>query len=152
MDQDSTEKELLILNGARASSRGIPEALHGDTMEDTHECLLTLEPLAKHMASGHTHSNDNPYQGTAGQDLNGKLDVSDSEHAPVKAQDRSFGAKESSSVEQFGNVEDETVVHQYFRLGPATMNVIDVKSKSGIFDPWSRLDSVVSNIVIWTYR
>lgn len=135
MNQDSTEKELLVLNGARTSSGGVPEALHGDTMEDTHECLLLLEPLVGHVTSGHTHSNDNPYERTAGQDLNGKLDVGDSEHAPVETQDRSFRTEEGSGIEKFGNKEDKTVVHQYLRLGPATMDVVDVKSKSGIFDP-----------------
>lgn len=86
---------------------------------------------------GYTHSNDNPDQRTTCKDLNRKFDVGNSEHAPVETKDGSFGAEQGGRVEEFGNVEDESVLHEDFGFCSAIFDVVDMKTES-FLDPYSK--------------
>lgn len=79
------------------------------------------------------HSDDDPDDGARKKNLNRELDVCDTKHAPVKAQDGSFGEEKSRGVHQLSDVKEQFRLEKGLFLGKV-LNVPDVQSKA-ILDP-----------------
>ena len=95
MGQDGAEEKLGVVNVASSIlDVGVPEGVDGHTVEDGHECLvirISFRPVA---GWTRTYSDNDPNQRRSEEDLDRQLDVRDTEHSPVEAEDGCFAEEE----------------------------------------------------------